>query len=100
MGEWLVLESFSFDPDAGDPFEVAASREVLAAAPDDHERTEGIRWTLHPVDAGGRALRGWSADQDVFAVRLGQGWNRLLLRVANHTAAPTCWPRWPTMDVS
>ena len=136
--EWLVLGSFSFDPDAGDPFEVAASREVLAAAPDDQERTEEIRWTLHPVDASGQlnfiglgfleeedawayllayvkseteqsvslsvgsddgiqvfvngfevhrnwALRGWSADQDVFPVRLGQGWNRLLLRVANHT---------------
>lgn len=138
VGEWLVLGSFSFDPDDGDPFAVAASRDVLAAAPDDQERTEGIRWTLHPVDTSGQlnfiglgfveeedawayllayvkseteqsvrlsvgsddgiqvflngfevhrnwALRGWSQDQDVFPVRLGQGWNRLLLRVANRT---------------
>jgi alpha-mannosidase len=138
VGEWLVLGSFSFDPEAGDPFAVAVSRDVLAAAPDDQDRTEGIRWTLHPVDTSGQlnfiglgfleqedawayllayvkseteqsvrlsvgsddgiqvfvngfevhrnwALRGWSADQDVFPVRLGEGWNRLLLRVANHT---------------
>ena len=45
VAEWLVLGSFSFDPDAGDPVEVAVSPDVLAAAPEDQERTEGIRWT-------------------------------------------------------